>query len=89
MTLDRFQSATSSPKALGAMVRQARREAGLRQEDLALLANVGRRFVVDLEAGKPTCELGLALSVLKVLAIGFGPAGSHKTTPGGKTEGSL
>lgn len=89
MTLDRFQSATSSTKALGAMVRHARRKAGLRQEDLALLANVGRRFVVDLEAGKPTCELGLALSVLKVLTIGFGPAGSHKTTPGGKTEGSL
>lgn len=53
------------------LIRQTRRDAGLRQEDLALLANVGRRFIIDLEAGKPTCEMGKALSVAAVLGVQF------------------
>jgi hypothetical protein len=35
----------------------------MRQDDLALATNVGRRFIVELEAGKPNCQLGKALVV--------------------------
>jgi predicted transcriptional regulator len=37
----------------------ARKALGLTQADLALAAGVGLRFVVELEAGKPTVRLGL------------------------------
>lgn len=39
---------------IGDIVRSARKAAGLRQDELAGAACVGLRFVVDLEAGKPT-----------------------------------
>ena len=39
------------------------------QRDLALAVNVGERFIVDLESGKPTCQLGKALAVAKGVGI--------------------
>ncbi len=36
---------------------------------LAMTAGVGVRFIVDLEKGKPTCQLGKALQVLRALGI--------------------
>lgn len=66
------QAATELTADFGQLVRRTRKAAGLRQEDLALLANVGRRFIIDLEAGKPTCELGRALQVAAALHIRFG-----------------
>ena len=56
-----------TPKELGAFVRETRREAGLTQGQLAGAAGVGMRFVIELEAGKPTAQLGKALAVLAVL----------------------
>lgn len=50
---------------LGAAVRGARKQLGLTQAQLALAAGVGARFVVELEAGKPTVRL---LHTLRVLA---------------------
>lgn len=55
--------------ALGTLVRRRRLELGLRQRDLALAVNTGERFVVDLEAGKPTCQLGKALAVARAVGI--------------------
>jgi y4mF family transcriptional regulator len=55
--------------ALGMLVRRRRLELGLRQRDLALAVNTGERFVVDLEAGKPTCQLGKTLAVAKAVGI--------------------
>jgi DNA-binding XRE family transcriptional regulator len=37
------------------------------QADLALAAGVSRRWIVDLEAGKPRAELALVLAVLDAL----------------------
>ena len=39
------------------------------QEDLALTSGTGVRFIVDLEKGKPTCEIGKVLDVLRTLGI--------------------
>lgn len=52
---------------LGEIVRNARRGLGLRQDQLAGAAGVGVRFIIDLEAGKPTTHLGKALAVLDAL----------------------
>jgi y4mF family transcriptional regulator len=40
---------------------------GLTQPHLALAAGVGVRFIVDLEAGKPTVRLGHVLRVIDAL----------------------
>ena len=60
---------TMTPQKLGAAIRHARRELGLRQDQLAAAANVGVRFIVDLEAGKPTAQIGKALAVLDALGL--------------------
>jgi len=39
----------------------------LRQDQLAAVAGVGVRFLVELEAGKPTAQIGKALDVLAAL----------------------
>jgi y4mF family transcriptional regulator len=56
-----------SLEEVGATVRRLRKEQGLRQDELAGVANVGLRFIVDLEAGKATIQMGKALKVLEVL----------------------
>ena len=50
-------------KDLGALIRQRRKEMGLSQADLAGICNVGNRFLVELEAGKPTIQFDKALHV--------------------------
>lgn len=56
-----------TPTQLGILVRRIRKAQGLRQDELAGAARVGVRFIVDLEAGKPTAQLGKALAVLSAL----------------------
>ncbi|KAB2733783.1 helix-turn-helix transcriptional regulator [Brucella intermedia] len=52
---------------IGALVRSARKEQNLRQDELAGVSGVGVRFIVDLEAGKPTAQIGKVLQVLQIL----------------------
>jgi DNA-binding XRE family transcriptional regulator len=47
----------------------ARRGLGLTQRELALAIGVGERFIVDLEAGKPTAQLGKALAAAKAAGM--------------------
>jgi len=56
-----------SPQTLGITLRAARKHLGLTQSELALAAGVGLRFVVDLEAGKPTVRLEQVLRVIDAL----------------------
>lgn len=56
-----------STQTLGAALRTARKQLGLTQSDLALAAGVGLRFVVDLEAGKPSVRLEQVLRVIDAL----------------------
>ncbi|WP_420449923.1 helix-turn-helix transcriptional regulator [Candidatus Palauibacter sp.] len=58
---------TVTPADIGAIVRTTRKNAGLRQHELAGTAGVGLRFIVDLEAGKPTAQIGKVLQVLAAL----------------------
>lgn len=56
-----------SPADIGALVRSTRKEQNLRQDELAGVSGVGLRFIVDLEAGKPTAQIGKVLQVLQTL----------------------
>lgn len=53
----------------GATVSSARKALGLTQRELALAINSGERFIVDLEAGKPTAQLGKALAAAKAVGL--------------------
>ena len=55
--------------AFGSTVRRSRRQQRLTQRQLATIAGVGERFVVELESGKPSCELGRALQVASRLGL--------------------
>ena len=57
----------NTPAALGQAVRNARKQIGLTQPQLALAAGVGVRVVVDLEAGKATLRLENTLRVVNAL----------------------
>ena len=60
-------TAIHSLRDLGAALQVARKALRLTQADLALAAGVGLRFVVELEAGKPTVRLELVLRVIDAL----------------------
>ena len=64
-------SRTLTPADIGRVVRTTRKAAGLRQDELAGAAGVGLRFVVELERGKPTAQIGKALQVLQALGCSF------------------
>jgi y4mF family transcriptional regulator len=58
------------PEALGRVIRDTRRSLGITQPDLALSVGVGVRFIVDIEKGKPTAQIGKIMQVLSALGIG-------------------
>ncbi|MDR1998601.1 MAG: helix-turn-helix transcriptional regulator [Frankiaceae bacterium] len=63
---DRF---LTTPEAVGQAVREGRKEAGWSQAELAVRAGVGRRFVVDVEAGHPRAELAKVLALLDAVGV--------------------
>lgn len=56
-------------KALGELIRQERKNQKLTQEELASLAGVGMRFIRELEHGKESCRIGLAIQVMQTLGL--------------------
>lgn len=59
----------SRVKKLGDIIQQTRKQQGLTQQQLAAMANVGVRFVRELEHGKASCHIGKTLSVVAMLGI--------------------
>jgi HTH-type transcriptional regulator/antitoxin HipB len=58
-----------TPEQIGKLIRETRKNLGVTQKDLALTSGTGIRFIIDLEKGKGTCEIGKALKVLNTLGI--------------------
>lgn len=54
---------------IGQIIRESRKRLGVTQKDLALTSGTGLRFVIDLEKGKETCQIGKVLTVLQTLGI--------------------
>ena len=55
--------------AFGSLIRSRRKAMKMRQDELALATGVGRRFLIDLEAGKPSCQLGRSLLVAEAVGL--------------------
>ncbi|MCK4607929.1 MAG: helix-turn-helix transcriptional regulator [Gammaproteobacteria bacterium] len=54
---------------LGKLIRQTRKSLGVTQRDLAFTSGTGLRFIIELEKGKATCQMGKVLQVLQTLGI--------------------
>ena len=61
--------AAETALAFGLLIRRRRKALNMRQDQLALATGVGRRFLIDLEAGKPSCQLGRSLLVADALGL--------------------
>lgn len=71
---------TSTPEEIGRRVKKERKALGLTQAELALTSGTGLRFISDLENGKPTCQLGKTLDVLKTLGLRLALSGAADPT---------
>lgn len=60
---------------IGMIVQRTRKAQGLTQAQLAMACGTGIRFIVDLESGKETCQIGKALNVLQMLGVTVDIAG--------------
>ena len=54
---------------IGQLVRDSRKKLGVTQRNLALTSGTGLRFIIELEQGKPTCQLEKVLTVLRTLGL--------------------
>jgi HTH-type transcriptional regulator / antitoxin HipB len=59
----------STTASIGDLVKQTRKHLKITQRDLALTSGTGLRFIIELEQGKSTCQLGKVLTVLNTLGI--------------------
>ncbi len=66
---------------LGGIVKNERKAMALTQAELALTSGTGMRFISDLENGKPTCQIGKTLTVLRTLGLRLTLSSPH--SPGG------
>ena len=82
-----YRSGTMKMKTteqIGTAIRTRRKQLKITQKELAMTCGTGLRFIVDLEKGKPTCQIGKTLQVLQALGLAIGTTilGSDET--GGK-----
>ena len=59
----------ANTEAFGERLRQKRKALGVTQKDLAMASGTGLRLIIDLEKGKPTCQIGKALAVAQALGL--------------------
>ena len=60
-----------NPEQLGNAIRARRKQLKVTQKELAMTCGTGLRFIVDLENGKPTCQIGKILHVIQSLGLRF------------------
>lgn len=58
-----------TPRDLGLIIRDRRHTKGLGQQELARRIGVRRQWVINMEKGKPTAEVGLILKALLTLGL--------------------
>lgn len=61
---------------LGALIRTRRARLGMTLGDAAICCGVGRRFLLDLESGKPTAQFAKVLQVLDTFGMGLALTGT-------------
>jgi len=70
-----------SARDFGAAIREKRKSLGWTQTGLAARSGTGERFIVELESGKPSCQLEKALIVARTVGIEIGDLKTVQTVP--------
>lgn len=70
-----------SATEFGALVREHRKKLGWTQTQLAERCGTGERFIVDLENGKPSCQLEKSLIAARTVGINLGDLNSTNLSP--------
>jgi HTH-type transcriptional regulator/antitoxin HipB len=73
---------------LGAFIRERRTKLGMDQIALAQKAGTSRKWLIEVEQGKPRAEIGLILKTLKTLGISIDlqAEGMPQTFPNDRTS---
>lgn len=58
-----------SIEELAACIKNARKDQGLTQAQLALACGVGVRFIIHIEKAKPTAQIGKVFYIIKMLGL--------------------
>ena len=66
---------------LGALIRERRLKLGLDQITLAQNAGTSRKWLIEVENGKPRAEIGLILRTLKALGVTLTAADTANDVP--------
>lgn len=61
-----------SSREFGSAIREKRKALGWTQTELAARSGTGERFIVELESGKPSCQLEKSLIVARTVGIEIG-----------------
>jgi HTH-type transcriptional regulator/antitoxin HipB len=70
-----------TPIDLGFAIRDRRRRLNLDQDDLAKRVGVSRKWIIDVEKGKPRAELGLVLRTLDALGLRLALSADRAPSP--------
>lgn len=70
-----------SARDFGAAIREKRKAIGWTQTQLAARSGTGERFIVDLESGKPSCQLDKSLIVARTVGIEIGDLRAVQPAP--------
>ena len=78
-----------SATEFGALVKERRKKLGWTQTELAERCGTGERFIVDLENGKPSCQLEKSLIAARTVGIDLGDLKSASLSPPPEAEDDL
>ncbi|MCC7517584.1 MAG: helix-turn-helix transcriptional regulator [Verrucomicrobiae bacterium] len=71
---------------IGTAIRTRRKHLKITQKELAMTCGTGLRFIVELEKGKPTCQVGKTLQVLQALGLAIETTPLSGDEDGGKRQ---
>jgi len=65
----KYSTKINSPKELGLYLLKERKNLKLTQREISEFADVGRKFIIELEKGKETAQLGKVFELLNSLGL--------------------
>ena len=70
---DKLKSSTkiNNPNELGQYLLKERKRLKLTQKEISEFSDVGRKFIIELEKGKTTAQLGKVFELLNSLGLEF------------------
>ena len=77
-----------TPIDIGSAIRDRRRRLGLGQDELAARVGVSRKWIIDVEKGKPRAEIGLLLRTLDALGLHVSIDGDEAPVAGKRSGGA-